>query len=212
MSDHEKKFTGKLVGPGGAGLKEIEAKSGASVRVDDITVTFDGTDEQVAKASAMVKEILKGEEDYCGPEGNRLRAEAQAHYKKQHELKDQADAAFTANNKDEGHKLMAQSKEEHQKAEETDKKACATIIAHRNDGKGEFYLDLHGLQVKEAMGALEDKMNQLKGKHGEFEVIPGAGKHSAAGGPKIKPEVEKYLKSKNLPYKDKNEGTFLVTL
>lgn len=215
LSADEQQYKAHLIGPKGATIKGIKEKTGAHVELEGVCIVFDGTDDQVAKARDMCSEILKAQQgvDYCGPEGRKLRDQAQLHYDKQHKLHDDAQKAFDSNDKDTGHKLMAQSKEEHAKAEECDKQAAAVIIKHRNDGKGDLYLDLHGLKLEEAIHATEEKVNALKASntHGSLELIPGAGHHSA-GHAVLKPKVEEWLRKHNLKFEEKNAGSLLVTV
>ena len=48
---------------------------------------------------------------------------------------------------------------------------------HRNSGKGELYLDLHGLHVDEATKFLAERVRKLCDGSGskQLKVIPGAG-------------------------------------
>ena len=78
-------------------------------------------------------------------------------------------------------------------------------------------LDLHFLHVREALCVLkcflELKRKELKTsahKHTFVEVITGYGASGTV--PKIKPQVESYLKSKKYAFAAKNEGCFMVTL
>ena len=157
--------------------------------------------------------------DYCGPEGNKLRAEANAYGDERHRLLDAANAAYEAGEKGKAKELSEQGKEAGKRMEEMHKKAAAVILKHRNDGHPITYLDLHGLLLAEAITAFKERVELLQKKSQTetngveciFEVIPGAGHHSK-GKAVIKPKIMEELDTMKLPYTHKNEGTLLVTI
>lgn len=216
LNAEEQKYKGQLIGPKGSTIKKIQADSGAHVHMDGIELTFDGTDDQIIAARTIVAQILDEAEhpDYCGEEGDRLRAEAQKCYEEQHKISNEATKAFDAGDKGKGAGLIKQSKEMHAKGEEFDHQAAAEILKHRNEGKGDLYMDLHGLHCNEAMAFVQERVEKLQPKSGsgrEFELIPGAGNHSA-GAAVIKPTIMKWLKEQGLAYDEKNAGTLIVHL
>jgi hypothetical protein len=83
--------------------------------------------------------------DYAGPEGNKLRAEAQKYADERGECFDASKKAFEAGEKAKAKELSDKGKEAGKKMEEANKKAAIVILKHRNEGKGDYYLDLHGL-------------------------------------------------------------------
>mmetsp|Transcript_8168 Transcript_8168/g.17050 ORF Transcript_8168/g.17050 Transcript_8168/m.17050 type:complete len:97 (+) Transcript_8168:674-964(+) len=94
---------------------------------------------------------------------------------------------------------------------EANAKAAEAIFNSRNKGKGDRYMDFHGLRKQEALEILELKMAALAGKGGDVELIPGAGNHSQ-GDAVLKPAVIDYLKKNGLEYELKNAGEILVHL
>lgn len=153
--------------------------------------------------------------DYCGPEGNRLRKKADDFGDERSRLHKAADAAFDSGDKGQGHALMAEAKLAGEQMHATHAEAAKEILRHRNEGKGDRYLDLHGLRVEEAMSATKEKLDTLLAMQGnkaiDLELIPGAGHHSK-GEPLIKIAVEKELKERKLQYEAKNAGTFIVSI
>jgi hypothetical protein len=152
--------------------------------------------------------------DYAGPEGNKLRAEAQKFAEQRGELLGAATKAFESGDKAKAKELSDKGKEAGRQMEEANKKAAAVILKHRNDGHGDNYLDLHGLYLQEALDAFHAKMEHLKSSSGSeeivFEVIPGAGNHSkdkAIIKPKI---IEELSKDKSVRFEEKNAGSILV--
>ena len=93
-----------VIGPHGCKIKELMATTGATLLASGggpggaATVRIEGSAAQIAAAEALVRAIIKEEAhpDYAGPEGNRLRAEAEAHAQERSRLMGEADAAFKA--------------------------------------------------------------------------------------------------------------------
>ena len=103
-----------------------------------------------------------------------------------------------------GKKIGAQMKQKNHDA-------SVAIYHHRNDGKGEYYLDLHGLYVEEAIGFLDERLKKLESAKGkDLELITGAGHHSADHVAHIKAKVIEVLKSKGVRFSEKNVGELLV--
>ena len=163
----------------------------------------------------MSKENEKGKEDnpdYAGPEGNRLRAQAQAHAEQRHAFLDASKKAFESGDKAKAKELSDKGKEAGQKMKESNKLAAEVILKYRNDGYGDNYLDLHGLYMEEALSAFRDRMKLLQSSKEEieFEVIPGAGHHSknkAVIKPKI---IEELTNNKDVLFEERNAGSIRV--
>lgn len=150
--------------------------------------------------------------DYAGPEGNRLRAEAQKYADERHEFLDASKNAFEAGDKAKAKELSEKGKAAGRKMEECNKKAAKAILKHRNAGYGDHYLDLHGLYLEEALTAFREKLIVLQKSKEEivFEVIPGAGHHSknkAVIKPKI---IEELTANKSVSFEEKNAGSIYV--
>jgi DNA-nicking Smr family endonuclease len=91
------------------------------------------------------------------------------------------------------------------------KEASVAIYHHRNDGKGDLYIDLHGLYVEEALGFTKEKLAELTKRKGcDLELITGAGHHSADHVAHIKGKVIDLLKEKGMQFSEKNAGELLV--
>lgn len=153
--------------------------------------------------------------DYAGPEGDRLRAEAQKYAEERGALLGASKQAFESGDKAQAKELSEKGKEAGRKMEEANKKAAEVILKHRNDGHGDNYLDLHGLFLEEALDAFRAKMAALqKAAESEdivFEVIPGAGHHSKNKAV-IKPKIIEELTNMKVKFEEKNAGSINVFL
>lgn len=206
-----------VIGKQGSVIKQIKADSGAEVEIEDgPVIKITGEQGDVDKAVELIEKIL-GEQanpDYEGPKGKKLRAEANAAGDERSRLMAEATSKFDAGNKDEGHKLMAEAKAQGEIMHAKNAAAAEAILKHRNDGKGDDYLDLHGLRVDEALRFTEDRLDKLaaKGETTILELIPGAGHHSAPGKVALKPACEELLRKRNLHYEAASAGSFTVTV
>ena len=213
-----------VLGPGGATIKALMERTGATILArdgadgaDGATVRIEGAPAAIARAEAEVRRIIDEEAhpDYAGPDGNRLRAEAETHAQARGRLMTEADACFNAEppDRERGHALAAEAKAEGERMREANRAAAAAILRHRNGGRGERYLDLHGLLVEEAVRATTERLDALalSGGGGELELVPGAGHHSAGGKAAIKPAVEALLQERALEYEE-HVGTLKVYL
>ena len=128
----------------------------------------------------------------------KARAEAERKFQQRDAKKKDADAAFGTGNKDAGHKLMAEYKELAAAAEAGRQAAAQTIFDMKNARVGPFEVDLHGLQVEEALGFVEERLDHdiAKGASPGVVLIYGAGHHSAGGTQVIKPAVLKALRDR----------------
>lgn len=206
-----------VIGPGGSTIKKLKEETETSINIEGNTVKISGDDEgNVKKAAAKVRAIIEEQAnpDYEGPEGKRLRAEAQGYGDARTAKSAEADEAFKSGDKETGHKLMKEAKELGEKMHATHKLAAKAIIKNRNDGHGEDYLDLHGLRTDEALEITNERLDALEAKPEgtvtELELIPGAGHHSAPGKQALKPACEDLLKQRGIEYADATAGSFTV--
>lgn len=189
--------------------------SGADIQVgqegDPVTTTITGSAAAVATATAAVQRVPKAAEspDYEGDAGRALRAKAEEYAARMEQAAAAKDEAFNNGDKALGHAKLDEVKEWQRKMHETHKQAAAAIFQHRNAGKGDRYMDFHGLRKQEALDLLEERLAKLSG--GTLELVPGAGHHSS-GGAVLKPAVEGLLKQKGIRFEEKNAGTILATL
>ena len=206
-----------VIGKQGSTIKQIKADSGAEISSEDgplLKVT--GEQEQVDKAAEMIEKILaeQADPDYEGPEGKKLRAEANHAGDERSRLMTEATAKFDAGEKDEGHKLMAEAKVQGELMHSKNEEAARAIVKHLNSGKGDNFLDLHGLRVDEAIKLTEERLDELAAKKETtiLELIPGAGHHSAPGKVALKPACEELLKKRGIAYEVASAGSFNVTV
>jgi len=217
----KKTWVGQVIGPHGSTIKELKSSTGADIDIGDshsdpVSITITGSAGAVKAAKAKVEAIIKNAEhpDYEGQEGHKWREEADRCAKKAEECAKEKDALFAKGDKSAGHKKLDEVKEWQRKMHEANDKAAEAIFNNRNKGKGDRYMDFHGLRKKEAMTILDKKMQALKGKGGDVELIPGAGHHSKGGESHavLKPAVIGYLKENNYKYEEKNAGDLIVHL
>jgi len=206
-----------VIGKGGSTIKELKASTNTEISIiDGPKVKVEGEEANVKEAVVKIKAILEEQAnpDYEGPEGKRLRAEADGYGDSRTAKMKEADEAFAAGKKDEGHALMKEAKELGEKMHATHKLAAAAIVKNRNDGKGDEYLDLHGLRTEEALEVTNERLDTLEqkpeGVDTDLELIPGAGHHSAPGKVALKPACEELLKKRAIAFEEASAGSFNV--
>ncbi|KPI85709.1 hypothetical protein ABL78_5241 [Leptomonas seymouri] len=210
-----------VIGKGGATIKGIQEHTGAKVEIlqdgPQVKITADD-DSQLAAAVAEVKTIVENQEnpDYEGEEGARLRKEANALGDKRSKLFDEATKKREAGDHEGANKLVAEGKQAGEMMQDLHRKAAIAIEKFNNEdkGKGEDYFDMHGLREEEAMELLKERVARLEAKPvgtvTDFEVVPGAGHHSAPGAQKLKGATEAFLKEKGYTYQEVNAGTLIA--
>lgn len=212
-----------VVGKGGATIKRIKAESGAQqidtkVHEDNpkkatVTITAED-DETLMKAVKEIKQILADQEepDYEGPEGSRLRAKADAHGKERDRLKNEADKLFEAGDKGAGMDMMAKRKIEDELMRSTTQEAALAVLKNRNDGQPDSYLDLHGLRTNEAEEFTIARLDALekKAEGTNFNLIPGAGHHSAPGKVALGPMCEALLTKRKIQWTEIAPGSMMA--
>mmetsp|Transcript_32921 Transcript_32921/g.93319 ORF Transcript_32921/g.93319 Transcript_32921/m.93319 type:complete len:282 (-) Transcript_32921:147-992(-) len=212
----DRKWIGSVIGPGGSVLTRLQEASGAKISIadgdaDPAVIHISGPGAAVVSAKAAVEAVIKEAEnpDYEGAKGKELRAKAEEYAQKMEECAKEKDALFDKGDKDGGHAKLAEVKEWQKKMHEANAEAAVAIFEDRNAGKGDRYMDFHGLRKQEAVDILEKRLETLQG--GELELIPGAGHHSS-GAAVLKPAIEQLLKAKGLKFEEKNAGTLVVHL
>mmetsp|Transcript_11625 Transcript_11625/g.17615 ORF Transcript_11625/g.17615 Transcript_11625/m.17615 type:complete len:251 (-) Transcript_11625:75-827(-) len=122
--------------------------------------------------------------------------------------------AYDAGDKEKAKEYSDKGKEITTKMEKAKQEGNDKLFKSRNSkGLNSPTIDLHGLQVEYAIAKLDEYLAHSKKKGlKEVEVITGAGNHSGPEGAKIKPEVEKHLKSKKYKFAAEKNGSYKVTL
>ena len=212
---------GHVLGKGGATIKAVQERTGAKVEIlhegPRVKITADD-DSKLEAAVAEVQAIVENQEhpDYEGAVGSRLRAEANALGDKRAKLFDEATRKREAGDHAAANALVAEAKEVGEAMQARHREAAAAIAKFNNEdkGKGEDFFDMHGLREEEAMELLRERVGRLEAKPAgtvtDFEVVPGAGHHSAPGAQKLKGTTEAFLKEKGYAYEAVNAGTFMV--
>ncbi|CAJ1991490.1 Smr domain containing protein [Leishmania donovani] len=212
---------GHVVGRGGSTLKGIQERTGATLCIVEdgpqVKITADDA-AKVAAAEAEVQKIVANQQkpDYEGPCGARLRKEADELGQKRSKLFEEATKMREAGDHEGANKLVAMAKKAGEDMKARHREAALAIAKHNNEekGKGQNYFDMHGLHLEEAIEMLKVRMDKLEekpvGSTTEFEVIPGAGHHSAPGTQKLRRATLEYVQLKGYPYEEVNAGAFLV--
>ena len=203
-----------LLGHGGATIKKIERDSGARIQIDRKrgSVSYEGTETQVNNAKALVAAAaLKAHEapDYCGEDGGKKRAKALRVQKRSREAKRQAHELWEKGDKAGAKTMSERGKELDAQAKKLHDQAAHAIYLHRNGGRPDNYIDLHGLFVEEALRFLKERLKTFAPGE-KLEVVTGAGHHSEDHQAKIKPAVIEYLGKKKLRWEELNAGDLLV--
>ncbi|GET91287.1 hypothetical protein, conserved [Leishmania tarentolae] len=212
---------GHVMGKGGSTLKGIQERTGATLCILEdgpaVKITADDAS-KVAAAEAEVQKIIANQQnpDYEGPTGARLRKEANELGQKRSKLFEQATKMREVGDQEGANKLVSMAKQAGEDMNARHREAAVAIAKYNNEdkGKGENYFDMHGLHQEEAMEMLKVRMAKLEekpvGLSTEFEVIAGAGHHSAPGAQKLRGATQEYLKLKGYVYEEVSTGTFLV--
>ena len=153
------RWVSHVIGPKATTLKGLEDSSGASIEIakdetfEMIPITIKGTPDAISKAVAAIEAIIANAEnpDYEGEEGKKWRAEAQRCYDERSRLKTLQQEAFDAGDHEKGHAMIAEAKQSGEDAVAANSKAAAAVFSYNNDGKGDMYIDLHGLRVDEVV-------------------------------------------------------------
>ncbi|ORC84500.1 uncharacterized protein TM35_000441560 [Trypanosoma theileri] len=154
--------------------------------------------------------------DYEGPEGARLRAEASALGARRSALFDEATAKRNAGDVAAANALVREAQEAGREMEARNAAAAEAIARYNNEakGKGDDFLDLHGLREAEAVALLRQRLARLRAKPAgtvtALELIPGAGHHSAPGKQKLMAAAQAVLKEEQLSYKELTVGSMMV--
>nr|CAA90714.1 hypothetical p284 protein [Trypanosoma cruzi] len=214
---------GHVVGRGGATIKEVQSTTGASVEIIDgpsVRITGD-SEEKVLAALERVQAIVACQEnpDYEGPVGAKLRREADALGARRSKLFDEPAARRNEGDAQAAHLLVEEAKEVGRHMEEKNTEAAAAIAHYNNEGKGkgDDYFDMHGLRKEEAMTMLQFRVQRLRAKPSGtvtgFELITGAGHHSAPGKKQLlKAATVAYLQGEGIPFTELSAGSLMATI
>ncbi|EGC30728.1 hypothetical protein DICPUDRAFT_41017 [Dictyostelium purpureum] len=153
------------------------------------------------------KEHQRTEEMY-----QKNQAEVDKIAKERDELHKQADKAFEDGNKSLGFELREKAKAKTKELEQASKQASRAVFNAKNAKNDKYTVDLHGLHANDAIDLLKERMDEIKGSKKQFTIITGAGNHSDANGPKIKPMVHKLLKEQNITFEEVNNGSITCTI
>jgi DNA-nicking Smr family endonuclease len=158
------------------------------------TNTLDEVENNHLHASpATAHEARDEDEVFC----KEARALSESLFEQSDAKKAAADAAFDAGNIGAGRKLRAESKEITAAAEAASKAASIKIFTIHNERVGPFEIDLHGLQLEEALEFVQERLDRdVRRGASAFPgivLIYGAGHHSAGSKQLMKPAVLKLL-------------------
>ncbi|KAN0038855.1 hypothetical protein ACTA71_001047 [Dictyostelium dimigraforme] len=232
----EKELHKYIIGTKGSTIKQIKDDTNCDIEIPENgeTITVRGpSDSDCQRAIDMINRI-KGEhktqsqkdKEYSNMKDDHEKEHQRTEelYKKGQEKVDriakerddlhkQADKAFESGDKSLGHQLREQAKSKTQELEKASKDASRSVFLAKNAKNDKFTVDLHGLHANDAIELLVERLDEIKSSKGrEFTIITGAGNHSDANGPKIKPMVHKLMKEKGYTYSEVNNGSIVCTL
>ncbi|KAN0024343.1 hypothetical protein ACTFIV_008749 [Dictyostelium citrinum] len=232
----EKELHKYIIGTKGATIKQIKEDTNCDVEIPENgdTITVRGSsDSDCQRAIDMINKI-KGEhktQSQKDKEYNDMKDDHEKEHqrteelykkgqekvdriaKERDDLHKQADKAFESGDKSLGHQLREQAKAKTQELEKASKEASRSVFLSKNAKNDKFTVDLHGLHANDAIELLVERLDEIKSQKGkEFTIITGAGNHSDANGPKIKPMVHKLMKEKGYTYSEVNNGSIVCTL
>uniref|UniRef100_A0A7S3YS31 Smr domain-containing protein n=2 Tax=Lotharella globosa TaxID=91324 RepID=A0A7S3YS31_9EUKA len=220
-----------LIGDHGANIKELRQRCGDGVEID-VTHTHkkmkDGTESVVVQVGVHdddkkrlnkavhvvegeIQELIKAM-DYQGPEGKKYRALANQHAIKRSQLYEASHKAYARGDGKAAKTLADKAKAEGKMMKQCNQDAAEAIFKHRNDGKGDLFIDLHGLTVDEALGFLKERLEKFlhNDVDDKLHCVTGAGNHSPGHLAKIKPAVKELVTKMKLKYEIENVGTYLI--
>ncbi|ORZ13927.1 hypothetical protein BCR41DRAFT_280486, partial [Lobosporangium transversale] len=127
----------------------------------------------------------------------RSRAQAIEYAKARNRCFELATRAYLDNDGAAAAKLSAQGREYNDLMMATHRAASRQIFESRNrtmvksTGKGETWIDLHGLHVEESLAFLDEFMEKLENEvyTGTVYVVTGTGNHSANARAKLQPAI-----------------------
>ncbi|KAG0297607.1 hypothetical protein BGZ98_000549 [Dissophora globulifera] len=141
------------------------------------------------------------------------RAEAVDYAKARNRCFEMATQAYLRNDGASAAKLSAQGREYNDLMMATHREASRQIFDSRNNGqqgivqstgKGETWIDLHGLHVDESLAFLDEFMEKLEKEvyTGTVYVVTGTGNHSTNSRAKLKPAIVDWLESWGYVWKE----------
>lgn len=221
-----------LIGDDGDNLRDLRKECGDIAGSDiDIDISIKGVNKEGTNAEVRIEsshaelleklkvlvmqEIAEAVEagDTTGPEGTSLRAEANEWALKRSHFYHKAEKAREKGEPQQAAEMIAEAKKCGQMMRETNRAAAKSILKHNNDGKGDLFIDLHGLQVQEALRFLEQRldMHLANATVEVLECVTGAGHHSPGKLAKIRPAVAQLCTDRNLKCADDdNPGVFQI--
>ncbi|KAF9916375.1 hypothetical protein BX616_003926 [Lobosporangium transversale] len=140
----------------------------------------------------------------------RSRAQAIEYAKARNRCFELATRAYLDNDGAAAAKLSAQGREYNDLMMATHRAASRQIFESRNrtmvksTGKGETWIDLHGLHVEESLAFLDEFMEKLENEvyTGTVYVVTGTGNHSANARAKLQPAIIDWLESWGYVWKE----------
>uniref|UniRef100_A0A7S2XHJ7 Smr domain-containing protein n=1 Tax=Lotharella oceanica TaxID=641309 RepID=A0A7S2XHJ7_9EUKA len=165
----------------------------------------------VETVNMEIKELVK-RTDYQGPEGKKYRALANKHAIKRSQLYDASHKAYARGDGKGAKRLADKAKAEGKMMRQCNADAAKAIFSYRNKGKGDLFIDLHGLTVEEALGFLKKRLEKFlhNDVDDKLHCVTGAGHHSPGHLAKIKPAVKELVTKMKLKYEIENVGTYII--
>merc|ERR1712000_778480 len=161
-------FISYIIGAGGAQIKEIRDKADSDVKIDipkgkapqdDVTITITGSEKShVSKAKKEIEHVVKHRNKDLKKDTklhDKAYSDVDKHAEKRNKYYEESKAAFAAGDKEKAKKLSELGKKEQEKMDAAKEKAGAKVAKKKNKDSEPNEIDLHGLQVSEALKAVE---------------------------------------------------------
>ena len=152
------------------------------------------------------------QEDYAGPIGKKLRAEADQLATERQRLQVLANEQFKQGDKKAGHQLLTDSKKLQSQVVGKNAEAAMAVFRFNNDGRGDSLLDLRGLRTDEAVKITTQRLDELQAKAVQtvttLEIVLEAGHNSQTGKVALKSSTEKLLTSRKIEWKEVGSSSF----
>lgn len=151
--------------------------------------------------------------DYEGPRGSVLRQKANEFAKERSRLLDFATELREKRDHKTANQMVEQAKVMGTNMKAANEEAARAIFQYNNaeKGYGDDFIDLHGLQVSEAMEYLDARIQSLarttpSSDFTSLVITVGAGHHSGPGGPRVKFATQDFLDRQGIPFTEANPG------
>eukprot|EP01095_Lingulamoeba_sp_RSL-Kostka_P009043 TRINITY_DN308_c0_g2_i1.p1 TRINITY_DN308_c0_g2~~TRINITY_DN308_c0_g2_i1.p1 ORF type:complete len:391 (+),score=155.55 TRINITY_DN308_c0_g2_i1:31-1203(+) len=215
------RYFGVIIGKRGSTINDIKQQANVNIIVPDNgdSIKIIGTDENRQNAKNIISflinkhdqiRIQKSDENAEKTDEyyNKYRKDMEKHVQARNRLFKEAEEAFKRGDGALAKELSEQAKNEDKLFQKARLDSALKIFKAQNKGRSKSEIDLHGLQVDEALFVVDNYLN--KKKTPTLTIITGKGLHSEGHKFKIGPALEEHLNQKNIPFTHE-EGKLVIT-